>query len=146
MKITKCFPLIILRKRLHFCQASPFIFGRQYFFKALELRPWSFFLFTAIGSNPAICTISSIMHVRWTSTLKEAGVSKSVRWIRIRLVFHQFSSKLFFWSKLFDVSFYHFFFFFEKLRIIEIGPRGRWKRSSILHPSQKSMLSKALSL
>ena len=39
--------------------------------------------------------------------------------------------------------------FFEKLRMIEIGPRGRWKRSTIFqtsHPSQKSMLSKALSL
>ena len=36
--------------------------------------------------------------------------------------------------------------FFGKLRIIEIGPRGRWKRSSIFqssHPSQKSMLPKA---
>ena len=36
--------------------------------------------------------------------------------------------------------------FFEKLRVIEIGPRGRWKRSSIFqtsHPSKKSMLPKA---
>ena len=36
-------------------------------------------------------------------------------------------------------------FFFEKLRMIEIGPRGRWKRSSIFqvsHPSKKSMLQK----
>ena len=36
--------------------------------------------------------------------------------------------------------------FFEKLRMTEIGPRGRWKRSSIfqmLHPSKKSMLPKA---
>ena len=39
-------------------------------------------------------------------------------------------------------------FVFEKLRMIEVGPRGRWKRSSIFqtsHPSQKSMLSNALS-
>ena len=36
--------------------------------------------------------------------------------------------------------------FFGKLRLLEVGPRGRWKRSSIFqssHPSQKSMLSKA---
>ena len=36
--------------------------------------------------------------------------------------------------------------FFEKLRMIEIGPRGRWKRSSIFqtsHPSKKSLLPKA---
>jgi hypothetical protein len=40
-------------------------------------------------------------------------------------------------------------FLFEKLRMIEIGPRGRWKRSSIFqtsHPSQKDKLFKALSL
>ena len=48
-------------------------------------------------------------------------------------VFLQFSSKL-------------LKFFFEKLRMIEIGPRGRWKRSSIFqmsHPSKKSMHPKA---
>ena len=36
--------------------------------------------------------------------------------------------------------------FFGKLRLLEVGPRGRWKRSSIFqssHPSKKSMLSKA---
>ena len=36
--------------------------------------------------------------------------------------------------------------FFEKLRMIEIGARGRWKRSSIFqmsHPSKKSMHPKA---
>ena len=37
---------------------------------------------------------------------------------------------------------------FGKLRMTEIGPRGRWKRSSIFqtsHPSQKTIISKALS-
>ena len=36
--------------------------------------------------------------------------------------------------------------FLGKLRMLEVGPRGRWKRSSIFqssHPSQKNMLSKA---
>ena len=36
--------------------------------------------------------------------------------------------------------------FFGKLRLLEVGPRGRWKRSSIFqssHPSKKSMLPKA---
>ena len=40
--------------------------------------------------------------------------------------------------KLFDVSFHQKFFL--KLRMIEIGPRGRWKRASIFqtsHPSKK---------
>ena len=49
----------------------------------------------------------------------------------------------------FHQNFSNFFLvkkFFEKLRMIEIGPRGRWKRSSIcqtLHPSEKSVLPKA---
>ena len=66
--------------------------------------------------------------------------------VLIWLVFLQFSSKLlfFFCWKLFDVSFHQNIF--EKLRMIEIGPRGRWKRSSIFqmsHPSKKSMHPKA---
>ena len=45
--------------------------------------------------------------------------------------FHQNFSN-FFWWKLFDVSFYQIFFFL-KLRMIEIGTRGRWKRSFFFH-------------
>ena len=71
-------------------------------------------------------------------------------WERIWCVFLQFWSKLlnFFWWKLFVMSAFTKNFF-ENLRMIEIGPRGRWKRSSIFqtpHRSQKSMLSNALSL
>ena len=36
--------------------------------------------------------------------------------------------------------------FFGKLRMLKVGPRGRWKRASIFqasHPSKKSMLPKA---
>ena len=96
-------------------------------------------------SNPT----SSNLKVKYL-TLKETGGSKSARWIRIRLVFLQFSSKLlktFFGESCLISAFTKKCF--EKLRMIEIGPRGRWKRSSIFqtsHPSQQSMLSKALSL
>ena len=68
-------------------------------------------------------------------------------WIRIRPVCLQFSSKLlkFFFDESCGISAFTKFFF-EILRMIEIGPRGRWKRSSIFqmsHPSKKSMLPKA---
>ncbi len=65
----------------------------------------------------------------------------------IRRVFLQFSSKLlklFFGESCLMSAFTKDFF--VKLRMIEIGPRGRWKRSSIFqtsHPSKKSMLPKA---
>ena len=69
------------------------------------------------------------------------------RWLRIRPVCLQFSSKLlkFFFDESCGISAFTKIFF-EKLRVIEIGPRGRWKRSSIFqtsHPSKKSMLPKA---
>ena len=54
------------------------------------------------------------------------------------------TSQIFFWWKLFDFSFHQIFF--GKLRMLKVGPRGRWKRSSIFqtsHPSKKSMLPKA---
>ena len=75
---------------------------------------------------------------------------KMTRWVRIRLVCLQFSSKIFknFLMKAVRCQLLPNFFF-EKLRMIEIGPWGHWKWSSIFqssHPSQKSMLSKALSL
>ena len=69
------------------------------------------------------------------------------RWLRIRPVCLQFSSKLlkFFFDESCVISAFTKIFF-EKLRMIEIGPRGRWKRSSIFqmsHPSKKSMHTKA---
>ena len=57
--------------------------------------------------------------------------------------FHQNSSIFFVescWISAFTKN------FFGKLRMLEVGPRGRWKRSSIFqssHPSQKNMLSNA---
>ena len=75
------------------------------------------------------------------------GGVKMTRWLRIRPVCLQFSSKLlkFFFDESCGISAFTKIFF-EKLRVIEIGPRGRWKRSSIFqtsHPSKKSMLPKA---
>ena len=57
--------------------------------------------------------------------------------------FHQ-NSSIFFYESCGISAFTKIFF--EKLRMIEIGPRGRWKRWSIFqmsHPSKKSMLPKA---
>jgi hypothetical protein len=54
------------------------------------------------------------------------GGAKSARWIQIRLVFLQFSSKLL--KKIFGESCLMSAFtkkFFEKLRMIERYPRGR---------------------
>ena len=75
------------------------------------------------------------------------GGVKMTRWLRIRPVCLQFSSKLlkFFFDESCGISAFTKNFF-EKLRTIEIGPRGRWKRSSIFqmsHPSKKSMHTKA---
>ena len=84
-------------------------------------------------------------------TLNDAGGGiKMTRWVRIRLVCLQFSSKLlnFFLVKA-DINCHLLRLlatFWGKLRMIEIGPCGRRKRSSIfqsLHPSQKNMLPKA---
>ena len=74
------------------------------------------------------------------------GGVKMTRWLRIRPVCLQFSSKLlkFFFDESCVISAFTKIFF-EKLRMIEIGPRGRWKRSSIFqmsHPSKKSMYPK----
>ena len=75
------------------------------------------------------------------------GWVKMTRWLRIRPVCLQFSSKLlkiFFDERCVISAFTKIFF--EKLRMIEIGARGRWKRSSIFqmsHPSKKNMHQKA---
>ena len=78
---------------------------------------------------------------------KPGGGAAAAHRLQISLVFLQFSSKLlkFFFDESCGISAFTKNFF-EKLRVIEIGPRGRWKRSSIFqtsHPSQKSMLPKA---
>ena len=62
-------------------------------------------------------------------------------------VFLQFSSKLlkFFFDESCLISAFTKIFF-GKLRMLKVGPRGRWKRASIFqasHPSKKSMLPKA---
>ena len=69
---------------------------------------------------------------------------ESTHRVQILLVFLQFSSKNFSDESCLISAFSTKFF--EKLRMIEIGHRGRWKRSSIFqtsHPSKKSMLPKA---
>ena len=65
----------------------------------------------------------------------------------IRRVSLQFSSKLlkFFFDESCLISAFTKIFF-GKLRMLKVGPRGRWKRASIFqasHPSKKSMLPKA---
>ena len=71
---------------------------------------------------------------------KPGGGVESTHRMQISLVFLQFSSKLlkFFFDESCGISAFTKIFF-EKLGIIEIGARGRWKRSSIFqvsHPSQ----------
>ena len=76
---------------------------------------------------------------------KRQGVNMTQQvqiWL-VFLQFHQIFSNFFGESCLMSAFIK---IFFEKLRMIEIGPRGCWKRSSIfqtLHPSKKSMLPKA---